>query len=344
MPRERISGEQRLGRRLLERVAANLAGVVVIASLSGWPVGARAADIPAGADQTKIKNWADPRPEAWSKKYPPLGPVTLGDGSLKRLQHAGTIKICAATVSPPYLSTDPKTGKIVGSDYDMARHAMDMLGIKNIDYVNLDFGSLISGLQASRCDIVMNSLIIRSDRAKAPGVRFTTPYALIFDELVVRKDSPYQMLKDMKGQKIASVAGSSDADTLQAAINGAGGGITIVTFAGSNECYLSVVEKLTAGCMYDDGSTAGALKQFTALRATDELFRYRPTGNYSNEAQESPYVFGAAAAITRSADNDLNRALSIAINDMVADGTQKRILEKWGMWHNGEEKMVRPGS
>ena len=34
--------------------------------------------------------------------------------------------------------------------------------------------------------------------------------------------------------------------------------------------------------------------------------------------------------ITHAADNDFNRALSIVLNTMAADGWQKRILDKWG--------------
>ena len=63
---------------------------------------AHAENAPAGADKTKIKDWADPRPTAWTAAYPLFGPVTIGDGSLKRIQESGTLKICAAVGSRPY--------------------------------------------------------------------------------------------------------------------------------------------------------------------------------------------------------------------------------------------------
>jgi ABC-type amino acid transport substrate-binding protein len=164
---------------------------------------------------------------------------------------------------------------------------------------------------------------------------------LIFDELVVRKDSPYKTLEDLKGQKVASLSGSTDVDTLKAQVQAIGGGIDVVAFAGSNECYLAVVEKLAAGCMYDDGSTAGALAQYDALHALDKLYTSAPVGKYANEATSNPYVLGSVGMITHAADNDLNRALSVILSNMAVDGSQKRILERWGMWHDGEEKMVR---
>jgi ABC-type amino acid transport substrate-binding protein len=302
---------------------------------------AQAENAPAGADKTKIKDWADPRPAAWGEPYPLFGPVTLGDGSLKRIQDDGTLKICAAVGSRPYSFIDTKTQETIGSDVDFSKAVAEQLGIAKFIFVNVDFASLIPALSANRCDVIIASLLIRSDRAKAPGVRYTTPYGLIFDELVVRKDSPSKTIEDLKGQKVASLAGSTDVDTLKAQVEAMGGGIDVVAFTGSNECYLAVVEKLAAGCFYDDGSTAGALAQYDALHALDKLYTYAAVGKYANEAKSNPYVLGSVGMITHAADNDLNRALSVVLNNMAADGSQKRILEKWGMWHDGEEKMVR---
>jgi ABC-type amino acid transport substrate-binding protein len=302
---------------------------------------AHAESVPAGADKTKIKDWADPRPAAWSESYPLFGAVPVGDGSLKRILDDGTLKVCAAVGSRPYSFIDTKTQETIGSDVDFSKAVAEQLGIPKFTFVNVDFASLIPTLTANRCDVIIASLLIRSDRAKAQGVRFTTPYGLIFDELVVRKDSPYKTIEDMKGQKVASLAGSTDVDTLKASVEAMGGGIDVVAFTGSNECYLAVVEKLAAGCFYDDGSAAGALAQYDAFHSLDKLYTYAPVGKYANETKSNPYVLGSVGMITHAADNDLNRALSIVLSNMASDGSQKRILEKWGMWHDGEEKMVR---
>ena len=160
---------------------------------------AYAEDAPAGADKTKIKDWADPRPAAWTNTYPLFGPVTTGDGSLKRIQDNGTLKVCAVTSSRPYLFLDTKTQEPIGSDADFSKAVTEQLGIPKFTFVNVDFASLIPALSANRCDVIINSLLIRSDRAKAPGVRYTTPYGFIFDELVVRKDSAVQDDRRLQG-------------------------------------------------------------------------------------------------------------------------------------------------
>jgi hypothetical protein len=45
--------------------------------------------------------------------------------------------------------------------------------------------------------------------------------------------------------------------------------------------------------------------------------------------------------VTHLKDNDFNRALSIVIKQMVDDGTQKEILNRWGMWHDSQTNVVR---
>jgi polar amino acid transport system substrate-binding protein len=327
--------------RPMTRLRSAVAGLAACIMLLALGAAAHAADVPAGAEKTKITDWTDPRPTDWAKKYPLFAPVILGDGSLKRMQDAGVLRVCASVGSRPYAFIDTKTQQIIGGDVDLAKAVIALLGIARLEYVNTEFPSLIPALQAKRCDAIAASLVIRSDRAAAPGVRYSAPYGLIFDELVVRKDSPYQKIEDLKGQKVASVAGSTDLGTLQAQIVKIGGGIETMVFNGSSECFLAVVEKLAAGCMYDDGSTVGALQQYDTLRALDALYTYVPIGKYVDEPKVNPYVFGAVGMVTQDKDNDLNRALSVAIRSLSADGSQKRILQQWGMWHDGEASLVR---
>jgi ABC-type amino acid transport substrate-binding protein len=317
--------------------SASLAALLAVLS----PLAALAADKPAGAEKTTITNWTDPRQVSWTQKYPLFGPVEFGDGSLKRLQDGGELRVCAPLQSPPYIYKDIKTGEVIGKDADFTHAIAKKLGIAKAVFVDTDFPALIPALSANRCDVVISSLIIRSDRAKAPGVRYTYPYGLIFDQLVVRKDSAYEKLEDMKGTTISSVTGSTDLGTLEAAIKIMGGGIQTNAFNGSSECFLSVVQKLSAGCMYDNGSTVGALKQYKDLRAIDKLYTFVPIGKYANEPEVNPYVFGSVGMVTHLEDNDFNRALSIIIKEMVADGSQKEILNRWGMWNDAQLDMIR---
>src|SRR5438445_8798749 len=134
---------------------------------------------PAGADKTKITDWSDPRPGAWTGKYPLFGPVNVGDGSLKRVQGAGTLKICADNDSVPSVYLDPKTKQLIGFEVEMANYLAPVLGVGKVEWVDTQWPALIPSLQANKCDIISDGLAIRSDRAKAPGVRFTTPYFLI---------------------------------------------------------------------------------------------------------------------------------------------------------------------
>ena len=55
-----------------------------------------------------------------------------------------------------------------------------------------------------RC--LREALAIRSDRAKAPGITYTSPYMLIYDVITVRNDSGINTIDDLKGKTIASNA------------------------------------------------------------------------------------------------------------------------------------------
>jgi cystine transport system substrate-binding protein len=298
---------------------------------------------PAGADKTKLSDWSDPRPAAWKSKYPLFGPVAIGDGSLKKVQDASTLKICANNQTFPYNYLDPKTGKTAGLEPDMLNYMKQQLGISNVSYVYVDWQALIPALQANRCDAIMNGLVMRTDRASAGGVKFTTPYFIVFDEMVTRSDSPVQSIDDLKGQKICTVAGSTDDLTLRAILTQKGlSNVQVVDFQSSDECFLATQNKTVQAGWYDQGSVGGALKQYTSLHVVGSPQTYVPTGKFANELSGNPFKFGSIGAVTHDSAGDLNLALSIVVNQMVKNGQQKTIAEKWGIWNPEEADMVRP--
>jgi ABC-type amino acid transport substrate-binding protein len=307
--------------------------VAAVVALAGQLTHAQTPAKPTGADKTKITDWGDPRPAAWTSKYPLFGPVSIGDGSLKRVQDAGVLKICADNDSVPSVYLDPKTKQLIGFEVEMANYLAPVLGIARVQWVDTQWPALIPSLQANKCDLISDGLAIRSDRAKAPGVRFTTPYFLIFDELVVRKDSTVKGVEDLKGQKICSLTGSTDALTLEAVLKEKNINAEISTFNNFNECFLAVSNKTIAAAWADQGSTTGGLKQYQALKVVGQPQSYMPTGKFSAEATENPYVFGSLGGVTHMSDNDLNLAWSVGLRQMIQNGTLEGILKKYDLWH-----------
>jgi ABC-type amino acid transport substrate-binding protein len=306
--------------------------LVAAVALAGQSTTAQMVGKPAGADKTKITDWTDPRPAAWATKYPLFGPVSIGDGSLKRIQDGGVLKICGSSDTVGLFSMDPKTGQYAGIEVDIASYLAPSLGIAKVQWVDVPWQSLIPSLQANKCDLISDGLAIRSDRAKAPGVRFTTPYFLIFDLLVVRKDSSVRGLEDLKGQKICGVAGSTDFLTLEAVLKERNINADLITFDGTAECFLAVTNKTVAAGWTSQDTLPIGLKQFPDLKVVGSPQTYVPSGKFSAEATENPYVFGSFGAVTHASDNDLNLAWSVGLRQMAKNGMLERIYKKYDLW------------
>jgi len=318
-------------------------GVVLAVSCGGQPTGGTSTNNsgkPAGADATKVTNWTDPRPAAWSQKYPLLGPATIGDGSLKRVQDAGVLTICSETDIKPYNYIDLATSKSVGMEVEMANYVATLIGIKSVKYISTPYVSLIPSLQANKCDMVMDTLLIRSDRAAASGIKFTEPYIRFYDTLTVKKDSQITKFEDLKGKKVGVAAGSTDVVTAQALINAMGGGVTLRGFQANNECFLATSNGTVDACFSDQGVAKAALVQYTNLKTTGPAYPYTPTN--PKEASLNPYIVGSAAAITHSADGDLNLAFSLGLDQMIASGEQKTLFQKFDQdWTTDQTIFVR---
>jgi ABC-type amino acid transport substrate-binding protein len=300
----------------------------------------QAAQVPPGADKTKITDWTDPRPAAWTTKYPLFAPITTaGDGSLARVQNESKTKICSALGLVPWNYIDPASNKVVGVETEIFAYVKDKLGLPDADYSNVDFQALIPALQSGQCDMIMSSIGIRADRAEQ--VQFTLPYLLTYDQFIVRKDSPYQTADDMKGKTIGTFAGTADQDVLQAWIDKEGQGAHIATFNTPNECFLATQNSTIDACFTDNVAISAAINgQYSSLRALSQPFDY--SAGFPTDAQRDPYKLLSIATATKMGDLDLNRAFSIAIAQMMADGTGQQIFEKWHLWDANQGNLIRP--
>src|SRR5918996_595525 len=97
---------------------------------------------------------AHSRPASWAQQFAPFGPAKIGDGSLARAQTQG-LKVCTNNQVTPFTFKDPKTGKLRGFEVDMLGWMTKYLGISKVNYVNLEWQSLIAALSANKCDMVM---------------------------------------------------------------------------------------------------------------------------------------------------------------------------------------------
>lgn len=73
----------------------------------------------------------------------------------------------------PYGYIDPETGEPTGEAPELAKAILGELGITEVDAVVVDFGALISGLQAGQFDMIAGGMFITPERAEQ--ILFTDP-------------------------------------------------------------------------------------------------------------------------------------------------------------------------
>lgn len=86
----------------------------------------------------------------------------------------------------PYAFATEK-GVLTGADAEVARKAVQRMGIKEMDGVLTEFASLIPGLKAGRFDIVLAMFV---NPARCQQVAFSEPIYGIGQGLIVKKDNP----------------------------------------------------------------------------------------------------------------------------------------------------------
>lgn len=136
--------------------------------------------------------------------------------TLKEIKERGEIRIAVAN-EIPYGYMD-MSGEAKGAGPDVAKQIMKQLGIKNIEWVTTNFGSLIPGLKADRFDMVAAEMAILPQRCKQ--VQFSEPNTSYGEGLLVAAGNPNDVhtYKDFasKDLKVAIMAGADQLEMLQA--------------------------------------------------------------------------------------------------------------------------------
>lgn len=138
--------------------------------------------------------------------------------SLEEIRESGTIRIAVAN-EIPYGYIDPVTGEAKGAGPDVAKHIVEELGIENIEWVTVDFSSLIPGLQADRFDMVAAEMAIIPTRCAS--VIYSEPNTSYGEGLLVAAGNPkgisaYSDFAENPDLRVAIMAGANQLDMMQA--------------------------------------------------------------------------------------------------------------------------------
>ena len=222
--------------------------------------------------------------------------------TLKNVQKAGKLTIATSPDFPPFESLEGDA--VVGIEPDIMKLICDKLGVE-AEFVQMDFDSVLIGIQAAKYDCAMSGITVTPAREK--NMLFTDPYYNAAQVIVVKEGSAIAGKADL-ASKIASVQTGTTAES-----GCQDEGIEVQAFAANADAKAAlttgkvdawVVDNLTAIQMVEDGD---------GLVILDE------------KMTEEPYAFAFAMG-----SEDLVAAINEALNELVADGTVESIFDSYG--------------
>lgn len=204
--------------------------------------------------------------------------------------------------------TNIKTGKIEGFEVDLANAlTKQMLGKDaKANFLTTTANTRIPLLKNHNIDAVLATMTITSERKKQ--VDFTEPYFPAGSSLLVPDDSKIKNVRQLNGKTVLAVKGTTAVDDVH-------------KFAPKARVL-----------QYDDyGQAMSALKAGQGVALTTD------NGLLAGIAQENPgyklvggvYVKAPYGIAVNKGQTQMVKHLNKALNELKANGTYKRLIDKW---------------
>ena len=222
--------------------------------------------------------------------------------TLAEVEEAGKLVVATSPDFPPFESIEG--GEVVGIEVDILNLICAELGVE-LEIVQMDFDSVLLGVQAAKYDCGMSGITASEDR-KA-NMLFTTPYYNAAQVIVVAEGSPITGKADLAG-KVASVQTGTTAES-----GCQDEGIDVQAFAANADAKAAlttgkvdawVVDNLTALQMVEEGDGLVVLEE---------------------KMTEEPYAFAFAKG-----SEDLVAEINKSLEKLINDGTVEAIFTQFG--------------
>lgn len=258
-----------------------------------------------------------------SSKEPGAGkpPAPKAESTLERAKSQGFVSVGFAN-EKPYAYATPE-GKLTGEAVEIARVALKNMGIKEMNGVLTEFGSLIPGLKAKRFDIITAGMYITVPRSKE--VTFANPEYTIGEAIAVKAGNPSKLhsYKDIAANpkvKIGVMAGAVEYDQ--------------VTKSGiSKEQIITVPDQPSALAALQAGRVDVITMSGPALQSMLDAAKDKNVERVMDFTQ--PVIDGKpaqsyGAAAFRQEDKDFVAAYNAEIEKMKQSGELMKILKSFG--------------
>ena len=248
----------------------------------------------------------------WLKSLALVGVLQLAavagahaQSELDQIKTAGVFRIGTEGTYAPFTYHDD-SGTLVGFDVEIGQAIAAKLGVK-AEFVEGQWDGLIAGLDANRYDSVINEVNITE--ARKAKYDFSNPYIVSKAVLIVRGDNAdVKTFDDLKGRKAAEAL-TSNFGALATKY-----GAELVGTDGFDQAVALLIDGRAEATINDSLSFLDFKKQ-------------KPDANLKIVAQQDNA--DSSGAIIRKGEPQLLAAINKALDDIKADGTYKKIADKY---------------
>jgi polar amino acid transport system substrate-binding protein len=235
------------------------------------------------------------------------------------IKQAGVLRLTVNSTYAPMEYHDPATNELVGLDIDLANEIAKRLGVK-IVWSETPFAELIPSLQTRRADFIISGI---SDRASRRETADFIDYLTTGPQFFVLAESAAKSAVDLCGQKVGTTRSTSFPVEIEkwSKQNCEASGKPAVQFV-PGENSIDVRNQLKQGRI--DAAVQGS--ETLPYAQAQEAGKYRIVGE--------PFSTGYQGIMFRKDDAALREVVTQHLAAMIADGSYKAILDKFGLGAN----------
>ncbi len=240
------------------------------------------------------------------------------------IKQAGVLRLTVNSTYAPMEYHDPATNELVGLDIDLANEIAKRLGVK-IVWSETPFAELIPSLQTKRADFIISGI---SDRASRRETADFIDYLTTGPQFFVLAESDAKAAIDLCGKKVGTTRSTSFPVEIEkwSKQNCEASGKPAVQFV-PGENSIDVRNQLKQGRI--DAAVQGS--ETLPYAQAQEAGKYRIIGE--------PFSTGYQGIMFRKDDAALREVVTQHLATMIADGSYKAILDKYGL---GANAVIRP--
>ena len=222
----------------------------------------------------------------------------------------GTLTMATNAAFPPYEFIEG--GKVVGIDAEIAQAIADKLGLE-LQIDDIEFDSIIESVKSGKADIGLAGMTVTDERKLE--VDFTVSYATGVQVVIVTEDSKITSVDDLFAEGAKHVVGVQRNTTGD-----------IYTTGDIEDKGLGTIERYSKGA---DAVQALKTGKVDCVVIDNEPAKAFVAAVEGLKILETEYITEDYAAAMSKDNKELYDAVNKALQDLIADGTIKGIIDKY---------------